>query len=364
MKLSQPKSARTINTARVLNLLRTGKDLSRAEIARLLELNKVSVGEIIEDLCSSGLVKETEKGTSTNGRKPTIIEIVPDCFYVLAVNIGSRFVTTALFDLLGNTIKIERIPSVNTGKAEEFVVNILKSSMRTLKLVPPEKIKGCCITVGGILSEDGRILESCSYLPWNDIPLCEVLEKNLELPVIMLDSTMALVEAEKLINPELKSCEPTMYVNWGSSLSMALVSGGRVMSTSYGFGHLKVSETGLCTCGGVGCLEANASSWAISGNLDDRLRDIWPLVSERAIDTLANALKLSSQVTGASNVIIGGDGSTISARCLNYLCVQCKRMRIKASELGDKAVIQSTAEAALDKWFYMTSMLQEVADYI
>ena len=56
MKLSQPKSARTINTARVLGCLRTHKNLSKAETARVLDLNKVSTGEIVDDLISEGLV--------------------------------------------------------------------------------------------------------------------------------------------------------------------------------------------------------------------------------------------------------------------------------------------------------------------
>ena len=88
MKLSQPKSARTINTARVLASLRTTPGLSKADLARDLGLNKVSTGEIVDDLISQGLVKETGKVESTNGRRPTSLAIVPDAKYVLSVDIG------------------------------------------------------------------------------------------------------------------------------------------------------------------------------------------------------------------------------------------------------------------------------------
>ena len=87
MKLSQPRSARTINTARVLGCLRTGKNLSKADLARVLELNKVSTGEIVDELISEGLVTETGKMESANGRRPTCLSIVPDARYVLSVDI-------------------------------------------------------------------------------------------------------------------------------------------------------------------------------------------------------------------------------------------------------------------------------------
>lgn len=67
MKLSQPKAARTINIARVLGALRTQSNLSKAEIARVLDLNKVSTGEIVDELISEGLVVETGKIRSERG---------------------------------------------------------------------------------------------------------------------------------------------------------------------------------------------------------------------------------------------------------------------------------------------------------
>ena len=88
MKLSQPKAARTINSARVFGCLRTHENLSKAEIARILDLNKVSTGEIVDDLIRQGLVEETGKMESANGRRPTCLSIVADAKYVLSVDIG------------------------------------------------------------------------------------------------------------------------------------------------------------------------------------------------------------------------------------------------------------------------------------
>ena len=111
MKLSQPKAARTINSARVFGCLRTHENLSKAEIARILDLNKVSTGEIVDDLIRQGLVEETGKMESANGRRPICLSIVADAKYVLSVDIGSRNTTVALCNLLSQPVHFERIPT-------------------------------------------------------------------------------------------------------------------------------------------------------------------------------------------------------------------------------------------------------------
>ncbi|MDX9825182.1 MAG: helix-turn-helix domain-containing protein, partial [Sphaerochaeta sp.] len=71
MKFSLPSTARTINRLRVLNLLSQQGEISRADIARLLDLNKPSTSEIVEQLLIEGLVEEQGKVATSNGRRPT-----------------------------------------------------------------------------------------------------------------------------------------------------------------------------------------------------------------------------------------------------------------------------------------------------
>ena len=145
---------------------------------------------------------------------------------------------------------------------------------------------------------------------------------------------------------------------------MALVCGDRVFGGSNGFAHLKVSPTGLCSCGKIGCLEANVSAWALSGNMDVHLKDIWDRVDTSALEAMANAISMTVQITGSEKVIIGGEGSTITDACLSNLRKLCPGMRIERSMLGERANSMAAAEIALDKWVYMTSMLEKVADWL
>ena len=57
MDFSRPDNARAINRLKVLSELRTG-ECSRAELSRRLGINKVSIGDMIQDMIAEGLVTE------------------------------------------------------------------------------------------------------------------------------------------------------------------------------------------------------------------------------------------------------------------------------------------------------------------
>ena len=368
MKLSQPKSARTINSARVFGCLRTHENLSKAEIARILDLNKVSTGEIVDDLIKQGLVAETGKMESSNGRRPTCLEIVADAKYVLSVDIGSRNTTVALCNLLSQPVHFERIPTNKEAeKVEAFCVEIIKSCMRVTKLVDREKIIGAGIAVGGRISADGRTIVSCPYLPWKDIPIVEAFEQVMKMRATCRNSTYALVDAERYASygtSLLSSAAPIIYIEWGNTLSMALVCEDRVFGEGNGFAHLKVSPTGLCSCGQIGCLEANVSAWALSGNMDVHLTDLWSKMEKDTLQCMANAIAMTVQITGSDKVVISGEGATITDYCLRELAKLCPDIEIWRSNLGEKANIMAAAEVALDKWVYMTSMLAKMKTWL
>ncbi len=366
MKLSQPKSARTINIARVLGAIRRNENFSRAELARFLELNKVSVGEIVEFLVSEGFIEEVGKIESSNGRKATALKLIPDSSFVLSVNIESRNTTISLCDLIANPVRFERIPTNTKVKVEEFCAGIIKSCIRVMKLVDASKVLGVGITVSGRISEDSSTILECSYLPWKNIPLAEAFAQVLKLKACIRNSTAALILAERFVSSSdfLESKGPVIYLNWGDNVNLAFLQKGKVFADYNDFGHLKMAQTGLCWCGDIGCLEAVVSAWALSKNGEDHLMDLWPNVSHEALESLGRALILASKVTGATKVIIGGEGSTIPQSYKKIIEKCCSGLSFELSHLGERANMIAAAEVALDEWVYMISLLEEVKNVL
>lgn len=365
MKLSQPKSARVINTSRILCELRKNGCLSKADLARNLNLNKVSTGEIVEDLISLGFVREAGKVEVENGRKPTTVEIVKDARYILAIDIGSRTVTVALCNLVGEIIKIERIPTDVHTTVEQFCVGIFKSCARTLKLVDETQLMGIGITVSGKISIDGKVILSCSYLPWKNIAIADVLEQNLHVSATVVSTGEALICAEKIYNPKgLVSSKPIMYLDWGDHISMSVVTDGKVAINNSDFGHLRVANTGICVCGEIGCLETVCATWALSGDSSVRLKNLWNKCNSNVINAMAKALNTARQVVGSDRIIISGEGASIPDDKLNELQSLCEKATLERSVLGEKANITACAESALDCFLYKSTMLDEISAWV
>ena len=363
MKLSRPATARAINTCRVLNLLRDNPGLSKAALARMTGINKVSVGEIVDDLSERGLVRAAGKIEVSNGRRPTALELVPDAALALGIDIGPKTCTIALGDMNNSVIRFERIPTEATRSAEDFCVSLIKSAMRSVRLAPEGSVAGIGITVRGCVSPDGRLLKRCPFLPWPDIPLAEVMEKSLGLKAVLAPSLQALVRAE---NPAEDSI---LYIDWGESISAALVRDGRAVSVSEAFGHLKVSDTALCTCGSIGCLEACASSLSIGAEAGKTLAELWDSPGiDRAIGAMARAIVSACAVCGCGTVILGGQGSTIppqlSVRLRESVASHCPRFvgvpEIRPSSLGERANMAAAVNLALDEFLFHSSFLSSV----
>ncbi len=85
MLLHQPSDIRTINRLRVLNLIRSQRGLSRADISKELGLNKPSCSEIVNDLIGEGLVTEGEKTETASGRRPTPLMIAKNGHLVVGI---------------------------------------------------------------------------------------------------------------------------------------------------------------------------------------------------------------------------------------------------------------------------------------
>ena len=63
-------------------------------------------------------------------------------------------------------------------------------------------------------------------------------------------------------------------------------------------------------------------------------------------------------------MIIGGEGATITDFCLRTLQKKCPDLTVSRSMLGEKANSMAAAEIALDKWIYLTSMLEKMKNWL
>lgn len=72
-----------MNRSMVFDLIRRKGPISRAEIARTIGLSIPTVMKITEEFSQKQFVQDVGKGESSGGKRPELLELVPDSKYII-----------------------------------------------------------------------------------------------------------------------------------------------------------------------------------------------------------------------------------------------------------------------------------------
>src|SRR3954464_7992998 len=98
---ARPALLKDLNERPVLEAIRTGAPISRAEISRRARISKPTVSVALQSLLHAGLVREAAAGREGRSYGAVFFEPVPEAGLVLGAGLGARFLRGALCDLRG-----------------------------------------------------------------------------------------------------------------------------------------------------------------------------------------------------------------------------------------------------------------------
>jgi glucokinase len=174
------------SVAKLLQLLRRHSPLSRADLVRLSGLTAPTVSSGIAQLERQGLATALGPGSSSGGRPPGLLEFHARHGYVIGADIGGSYMRLALADLNGTiagewnaALKADRSPKAVTGMMGAAISQLLKRHG-----VPVKKVLEVCAGAPGITDVlAGRVLSAPNLGGWRDVPLRELLQRELKIPV-------------------------------------------------------------------------------------------------------------------------------------------------------------------------------------
>src|SRR5215212_5086564 len=97
-----PGLLKRINEREVLETIRAGAPISRAEISRRAGISKPTVSLALQSLVAAGLVREAHPEPGRPSYGALFFEPVPDAALVLGLDLGARFPRGAIADLRGD----------------------------------------------------------------------------------------------------------------------------------------------------------------------------------------------------------------------------------------------------------------------
>src|SRR3989440_503643 len=97
-----PSLLKDLNERTVLEAVRAGAPISRAEISRRAGISKPPVSLALQSLLDAGLLREAAHEPDGPSYGAAYFEPVPHAALVLGLDLGARFLRSALCDLEGD----------------------------------------------------------------------------------------------------------------------------------------------------------------------------------------------------------------------------------------------------------------------
>ncbi len=272
-------TSREINRRIVLNLVRDHQPLSRADLARRMEIGRGVVTSIVQELIVEGTIYEGDIGIAPRGRRPTMLYVRTQDRYVVAVDIRFSRTFIMLSDFAGSQIAIDSFETIFDPRALTAELGV-----RIRRLVASHAIEGRCEGVGLVVPgmvhpTSGRILLA-PQLGWRDVDMRDALSAEVGLPVLIDNAPMACAQAQMWLGHRTNSTN-FVYVTVSDGVGAGIVLNGSLIrgdSNSAGeFGHVPIDPDGpQCLCGNRGCWEAYTSNQAtLSRYLGRELTPLW-----------------------------------------------------------------------------------------
>src|SRR5437870_1054344 len=154
-----PPLLKRLNEEAVLETIRAGAPISRAEISRRAGISKPTVSLALQSLLEAELVRETahDPGRPTYGA--VYFEPVPDAALVLGFDLGTRFLRGAICDLRGQILARHdvELPAPGAEAALEATAGLAESLLETTGHAA-EVVDRCVVGIPGVVeTETGRI---------------------------------------------------------------------------------------------------------------------------------------------------------------------------------------------------------------
>lgn len=259
-------TSREVNRRIALNLVRELQPISRADLARRMDLSRGVVTSIVQELIDEGAVYEGATRHAPRGRRPTMLFVRTRDRLAVAIDVRFSRSFVMLCDFSGTEIALESFNTLfdPTALTAELV-------RRVRRMLAEHGAMGSCEGIGLVVpgmvdGESGRVLNS-PQLGWRDVDIRDRLVAGTGLPVTIENAPMACALAQMWLGERGTGDRNFVYVTVSDGVGAGIVMEGQLVrgsSSSAGeFGHITLDPSGPeCLCGSYGCWEAYTSNIA------------------------------------------------------------------------------------------------------
>ena len=224
-----PPLLRDLNERTVLETIRAGSPISRAEISRRSGISKPTVSLALQSLLQAELVRETAERPDGPGYGAVYFEPVAEAAVVLGLDLGARFVRGAVCDLTGSVRArqdVELTVAEVAGAVE--AIERLRTSLLGAAGLDPDRIDGVVVGVPGVVETGSgvlRLAENVAGLEGR--AFAEELRNALGLPAT-LENDINLAALGEQWQGVARGVDDFVFLSVGTGMGAGLVLGGGI----------------------------------------------------------------------------------------------------------------------------------------
>jgi len=245
-------------------LVRNGAS-SIGEIALDCNLSAPTIAKIMEDLITSGFVRDLGPRHKDGGRMPNMYDLQPGLGYFAGVEVNNALIRLGVINFSGELVysKENTAFDLDENVSEKQLADAIKAAFEDCP-VKMKEIIACTISVPGRINIHTQ--ECLDYFRSADGNIVDILSKELGV-MVFIDNDSRVMCYGEYIHSKLSRHSEVLFINMGWGLGMGMIIDGKLYYGGTGFsgefGHVTMFDNEVfCRCGKKGCMETEASGWA------------------------------------------------------------------------------------------------------
>ena len=263
------------NRLTVLKAIRRAEPIARTELAGLTGLSGGTITELTGDLVRRQVIIEEKVAAQGRGRPRVQLRMNPQGAHMVGAFLSNHGgLTVEIINLRGDSVfaKTSKMPPTTTIAAlAEAVATIIDA---TIAASPFRKsdLHRVGVTLPAILDNIRGVVYFFVTYPAQPTPVADIIEKRLQLPVVIDNSVNVMARAEHWFSKETH-VDDFSLISLDLGIGSARYVAGMLSAGAHGInpelGHMKVAfeHERRCYCGGSGCVASYCTIWGIANQI-------------------------------------------------------------------------------------------------
>lgn len=272
------------------------------ELSKEFNISIPKINECINELIEDALVQDNGKSTSGIGRKPNSYGLLPNAAFFVGVQVSHDHLSIVVMNMKKDIIASQEEISHRLENNQESLQNICREINQFIAThqIQKDKILGVGINLSGRINY--RTGYSYSYFNFYEDPLSKYFEQELQLRTYLENDSKALAYGE-FSSGILKDEKDALFVNVDNGIGLGILINGKIYYGKSGFsgefGHIPIFDNDIiCRCGKKGCLETEASGFALRNRVIAALQNGATSILTKKFNDLED-IRLSDIITAA-----------------------------------------------------------------